>query len=100
LEHQTRKKAISTAVEKGARHFPLYASKKLAPDNANGMVGMVGQTTWIVTALRTGKTTVTVTSLPPASQMTAVGASPETCEQVVGVLQITVMAKLVLVTPN
>ncbi len=65
-----------------------------------GMVGMVGQTAWTVTALRTGKTTVTVTSLPPASQMTAVGASPETCEQVVGVLQITVMAKLVLVTPN
>ena len=57
------------------------------------MVGMVGQTTWTVTALRTGKTTVTVTSLPPASQMTAVGASPETCEQVVGVLQITVMAE-------
>jgi predicted secreted protein len=57
-----------------------------APDNTNGMVGVAGQTTWTVTALRTGKTTVTVVTSPPGAQNTM-------NDETVGVLKITVMAK-------
>ncbi|CAB4948938.1 MAG: hypothetical protein F2840_07090 [Actinobacteria bacterium] len=57
-----------------------------APDNTNGMVGVPGQTTWTVTALRTGKTTVTVVTSPPGAQNTM-------NDETVGVLKITVMAK-------
>ena len=57
-----------------------------APDNANGMVGVPGQTTWTVTAQRTGKTAITVVTSPPGAQNTM-------NDETVGVLQITVMAK-------
>lgn len=41
-----------------------------APDNTNGMVGVPGTTSWTVTALRPGKTSITIVTRPPGAQNT------------------------------
>ena len=41
-----------------------------APANPQGMVGVPGSTTWTVTALRPGTTTVTIVTRPPGAQNT------------------------------
>ena len=55
-----------------------------APDNTSGMVGVAGTTTWTITAVAKGKTTVTVVTRPPGAQNTMT-------DETVGVLTITVM---------
>jgi predicted secreted protein len=57
-----------------------------APANTNGMVGVPGQTTWTVTALRPGKTTITIVTSPPGSDNTM-------NDETVGTLTLIVMPK-------
>lgn len=56
----------------------------LAPDATTNMVGVAGTTTWTITALRKGKTQVTIVTRPP-------GATNTMQDETVGVLSITVM---------
>ncbi|MBU6244803.1 MAG: protease inhibitor I42 family protein [Actinomycetales bacterium] len=55
-----------------------------APANPSEMVGVAGTTTWTITAVAKGKTTVTVVTRPPGAQNTMT-------DETVGVLTITVM---------
>ncbi len=57
-----------------------------APANAQGMVGVPGSTTWTVTALRPGTTTVTIITRPPGVQNTMQ-------DEEVGTLRLTVMPR-------
>jgi predicted secreted protein len=41
-----------------------------APASTNGMVGVPGTTTWVVTALRPGKTSIEIITAPPGAQNT------------------------------
>lgn len=42
----------------------------VAPENTNGMVGVPGNTTWTVTAVRPGTTEIVITTRPPGSTNT------------------------------
>ena len=57
-----------------------------APTNTGGMVGVPGTTTWTVTAVRQGKTTITVVTSPP-------GAENTMNDETVGVLTLIVMPR-------
>lgn len=57
-----------------------------APATTNGMVGVPGTTTWVVTALRTGKTTIQIITSPPGSESTM-------NDETVGTLKLIVMPK-------
>jgi predicted secreted protein len=54
------------------------------PANTNGMVGVPGTTTWVVTALRPGKTTIQIITSPPGAQNTM-------NDETVGTLKLIVM---------
>ena len=55
-----------------------------APDTSTNMVGAAGTTTWTITAVRKGKTQVTIVTRPP-------GATNTMQDETVGVLSIIVM---------
>jgi len=57
-----------------------------APANPQGMVGVPGSTTWTITALRPGTTTVTIITRPPGVQNTMQ-------DEEVGTLRVTVMPR-------
>lgn len=54
------------------------------PANTNGMVGVPGTTTWVVTALRPGKTSIEIVTSPP-------GAENTMTDETVGTLKLIVM---------
>jgi len=55
-----------------------------APANTGGMVGVPGTTTWVVTALRPGKTSIQIITSPPGAQNTM-------NDETVGTLKLIVM---------
>lgn len=57
-----------------------------APANPQGLVGAPGQTTWTITALRAGATTITIVTRPPGVQNTMQ-------DEEVGTLQLTVVRR-------
>jgi predicted secreted protein len=57
-----------------------------APANTNGMVGVPGTTTWVVTALRPGRTSIQIITSPP-------GAENTMNDETVGTLKLIVMPK-------
>jgi predicted secreted protein len=48
----------------------ISKGKYRAPANPQGMVGVPGQTTWTITAVRPGRTTVDIITRPPGVQNT------------------------------
>jgi predicted secreted protein len=57
-----------------------------APANTGGMVGVPGTTTWVVTALRPGRTSIQIITSPP-------GAKNTMNDETVGTLKLIVMPK-------
>lgn len=71
----------------GKQVVKVSKGKYTAPDSKKNMVGVAGTTTWTITALRPGRTTVTVTTSPP-------GADNTMDDETVGTLTIRVVRVL------
>lgn len=61
----------------------ISKGKYKAPTNTQGMVGVAGETTWTITAVRPGRTTVNIITRPP-------GVDNTMQDETVGTLRITV----------
>jgi predicted secreted protein len=70
----------------GARVARVSDGVYKAPTNTGGMVGVPGTTTWTVTALRPGKTSIQIITSPP-------GAENTMNDETVGTLTLIVMPK-------
>jgi predicted secreted protein len=68
----------------GAKVAKVSDGTYKAPANTGGMVGVPGTTTWVVTALRPGKTTIQIITSPPGAQNTM-------NDETVGTLKLIVM---------
>ena len=68
----------------GAKVAKVSDGTYKAPANTGGMVGVPGTTTWVVTALRPGKTSIEIVTSPP-------GAENTMNDETVGTLKLIVM---------
>jgi len=69
--------------KKGQQIVRISNGKYRAPQNTDGMVGVPGETTWTITAVRPGRTTVTIVTRPPGVENTMQ-------DETVGTLRVTV----------
>lgn len=70
----------------GAKIARVSEGRYKAPTNTGGMVGVAGTTTWVVTALRPGRTDIQVITSPPGAQNTM-------DDETVGTLKLIVMPR-------